>query len=62
MASPVAEHGLEDTWASIMGVNGLSSCGSWALERALVVVVHRLSCSTACGIFPDQGLNPGLLH
>ena len=22
-----------------------------------VVVVHGLSCSTACGIFPDQGLN-----
>ena len=23
-----------------------------------VVVVHGLSCSAACGIFPDQGLNP----
>ena len=27
-----------------------------------VVVTHRLSCSTACGIFPDQGLNHCLLH
>ena len=27
-----------------------------------VVVAHRLSCSTACGIFPDQGSNPCLLH
>ena len=27
-----------------------------------VVVVHRFSCFTACGIFPDQGWNPGLLH
>ena len=25
--------------------------------RASVVVVHGLSCSTAGGIFPDQGLN-----
>ena len=25
-------------------------------------MVHRLGCSTACGIFPDQGLNPCLLH
>ena len=23
-----------------------------------MVVVHRLSFSVACGIFPDQGLNP----
>ena len=27
-----------------------------------VVVSHRLSCSTACGIFPDQGSNPCSLH
>ena len=27
-----------------------------------VVGVHGLSCSTACGIFPDQGLNQCLLH
>ena len=31
--------------------HGLSSCGSWAVER-------RLSCSAACGIFLDQGSNP----
>ena len=23
-----------------------------------VVVVHRLNCSEACGILPDQGSNP----
>ena len=34
---------------------GLSSTGS-------IVVVHRLSCSSACRIFPNQGLNPFLLH
>ena len=27
-----------------------------------VVAVHGLCCSTACGIFPDQGLNPCTLH
>ena len=26
------------------------------------VVVHRLSCTAACGIFQDQGLNPCPLH
>ena len=27
-----------------------------------MVVAHRLSCSTACWIFLDQGWNPCLLH
>ena len=27
-----------------------------------VVVAHRPSCSMACGIFPDKGLNPCPLH
>ena len=27
-----------------------------------IVAVHRLSCSTACGIFPDQELNLCPLH
>ena len=27
-----------------------------------VVVVHRPSCSAACGILPDQGSNPCPLH
>ena len=31
-------------------------------HEAFVVVMHRLSCSAACGIFLDQGLNPCLLH
>ena len=30
--------------------------------QASVIVVHGLSCSEACGIFPDQGSNPCLLH
>ena len=43
--------------ASVVVARGLSSCGSRALERRSVVVMHRLSCSTVCGIFPDRGLN-----
>ena len=37
---------------------GFSSCGSWALERRLSSCGTGLSCSTACGIFLDQGSNP----
>ena len=36
--------------ASVVVAYRLSSCGIWA------------SCSMTCGIFPDQGLNPCLLH
>ena len=35
-----------------------SCCGAQVLgKRASVVVVHRLSCPVACGIFPDQESN-----
>ena len=40
---------------SVVAACGLYSAGS-------VVVVHRLSCSVAYGIFPDQGSNTCLLH
>ena len=51
-----------------------SRCAGLSLSRPLllqstgsrragsVVVVHGLSCSAACGIFPDQGSNPCALH
>ena len=51
-----------------------SRCAGLSLSRPLllrstgsrragsVVVAHRPSCSAACGIFPDQGLNPCPLH
>ena len=41
--------------ASLVVERGLSGTGS-------TVVAHGLSCSVACGIFLDQGLNPCLLH
>ena len=41
---------------------GLSRCGSRVYSTSSAVVVNGLSCSTACGIFPDQGWNLCLLH
>ena len=42
---------------------GFSRCRARALgARAPVVVAHGLSCSVACGIFLDQGLNQCPLH
>ena len=40
----------------------LGSCGSWALEHRLRIVVHGLSQSEICGIVPDKGWNLCLLH
>ena len=38
-------------------------CGARALSAwASVAVAHKLSCSMACGILPDQGSNPCPLH
>ena len=46
---------------------GFRHLGSVAVAPRLqstvsIVKVHGLSCSTACGIFPDQRLNPCLLY
>ena len=43
------------SWASAVVAPGLQRAGS-------VVVARGLTCSVACGIFPDQGSNPCLLH
>ena len=62
VASLAVEHGiqacgLQQLWhvGSVVVARGLQSAGS-------VVVVHGLSCSTARGIFLDEGLNPCPLH
>ena len=50
------DHGLQGTWVSVVAARGLWSTGS-------VAVVHRSTCSAACGIFfLTQGSNPCLLH
>ena len=52
------------TAMSFLGVDhGFYTCGLQSLRLGVSVVVnHGLSCSEACGIFPDQGLNPRPLH
>ena len=42
-------------WPLLLRSTGSRRAGS-------VVVAHRPSCSTACGILPDQGSNPCPLH
>ena len=41
---------------SLVAEHGLE--GTWVS----VAAARGLSCSAACGIFPDQGLNPCPLH
>ena len=50
-------HGLQQLWLmdSVVVAHSLQSTGS-------VVVAHGLTCSAACGIFPDQGLSLSPLH
>ena len=62
VSSLVEEHGFWGIQASVVVARGLSSCSSWALECRLSSCGHGLRCSMASGIFPNQGLNPCLLH
>ena len=60
--------------AAASGGRSSSRCAGLSLSRPLllrstgsrragsVIVAHGPSCSTACGIFPDQGSNPCPLH
>ena len=45
-----------------LGCGELSSCHRTAPRRSSGLGLLRLRCSVACGIFPDQGSNPCLLH
>ena len=68
----VSVRGLSLVAAS--GGHASSRCAGLSLSRPLllrstgsrragsVAVAHGPSCSAACGIFPDQGLNPCPLH
>ena len=68
----VSVRGLSLVAAS--GGHSSSRCAGLSLSRPLllrstdsrragsVVVAHGPRCSVACGIFPDQGSNPCLLH
>ena len=68
----VSVHGL--SLVAVSGGHSSSWCTGLSLSRPLllrsassrhagsVVVAHRPCCSTACGIFPDQGSNPFPQH
>ena len=53
--SPLWCAGFSLRWLLLLRTRPLGPCVS-------VVVAHGLSCPVACGIFPDQGLNPCSLH
>ena len=57
-------HGLSPVvvWRLLAVVVFLIAEHKLYLELSSVIVVHRLSCFMAYGIFPDQGSNPGLLY
>ena len=59
--------GFSLCWLLLLGAQALAAQASVVVACGLystgsVVVTHGLSCSAACGIFPDQGSNPCLLH
>ena len=58
VASLAAQRGLPDAWASVVAAHGLRSCSSQALHTDSVVVVHGISCSTACGLFLGSRTGP----
>ena len=73
-ASIIAVHGLSSFCTQVLGHTDFSNCGTQAHQLWLVcpgvcrlqqlwhvgsvIVTHRLNCSMAFGIFPDQRLNP----
>ena len=69
--SSCGEQGLLSCcWAQALGHTGFSSWNTWAQylqlpgprAQAQELWYMALSCLVACGIFPDQGSNPCLLH
>ena len=61
-ASLVAEHRLQDEWASVVMAHGLSSWGPQTLQHRLNNCGARLNCSEVCRTFPEEGWNQCLLH
>ena len=66
--SPTNEYsGLISTGSRALGFQSLPLMGSlvlapWLQSTVSTIVAHGCSCSRACGIFLDQGLNSCLLH
>ena len=65
--SLVTSTGFSLLWLLWLPSSGSRHVGSLVASPRLqstgsVVMAHRHSCSTVCGIFPDQGSNSRLLH
>ena len=62
--SPVAVSGGHSSsrWVGLSLSRPLLLRSTGSRRADSVVVAHGLSCSAACGIFPDQGSNPCPLH
>ena len=51
------------SWFLLLQSSGSRASGLQQLQHAgSTVVTHGLTCSAACGLFPDQGLNLCFLH
>ena len=61
-AAPLAVCGFLIALHLLLWNTGPRVRGLQELQHVGSVVMHGVSFSTACGIFPDQGLNPCLLH
>ena len=62
VAPLVAEHGLWGSQASVLVARGLSSLAPGLKSTGSVLTAHKLGCSVASAIFPNQGPNPGPLN
>ena len=58
VASLLEEHGLQSMQASVVVARGLSSCGSWALERRLSSCGSRVQLLHGMWDLPGPGLEP----
>ena len=60
--SLVQSTGSRAVWLQWLQHAGLAVMAPRLQRTGSAAVAHGLSCSVACGILPDQGLNPSLLH
>ena len=58
-------HEFEQTLGDSKGQGSLVCCSPWGRKESDTTEQmnnNRLGCSEACGLVPDQGWNPCLLH
>ena len=62
VGAPLVELGILGVRASELQLGGSVAVALERWSTGSIAVAHRLSCSEACVIFPDQGSNPCLLQ